>query len=63
MPLVLRFVVGAQYLHGVPTTGNDLAFVALGAAAWPVALVLMALVEVGSRIAVVQVRGRRLVAA
>jgi hypothetical protein len=35
----------------------------IGAAAWPVALVLMALIEVGSRIAVVQVRGRRLVAA
>jgi hypothetical protein len=35
----------------------------IGAAAWPVALVLMALVEVGSRIAVVQARSRRLVAA
>src|SRR6266516_3403892 len=35
----------------------------IGAAAWPVALVLLALIEVGSRIAVVQVRGRRLVAA
>jgi hypothetical protein len=35
----------------------------IGAAAWPVALVLMALIEVGARIAVVQVRGRRLVAA
>src|SRR6266581_1230843 len=35
----------------------------IGPAAWPVALVLMALIEVGSRIAVVQVRGRRLVAA
>lgn len=35
----------------------------IGAAAWPVALVLMALVEVGVRIAIVQVRGRRLVAA
>jgi hypothetical protein len=35
----------------------------IGAAAWPVALVLMALIEVGSRLAVVQVRGRRLVAA
>jgi hypothetical protein len=34
----------------------------IGAAAWPVALVSMALVEVGARIAVVQVRGRRLVA-
>lgn len=35
----------------------------IGAAAWPVALVLMALIEVGARIAVVQVRGRTLVAA
>ena len=35
----------------------------IGAGAWPVALVLMALVEVGARIAVVQVRGRRLLAA
>ena len=35
----------------------------IGAAAWPVALVLMALIEVGARIAVVQVRGRRLVTA
>jgi hypothetical protein len=35
----------------------------IGAAAWPVALVAMALIEVGARIAVVQIRGRRLVAA
>jgi hypothetical protein len=35
----------------------------IGAAAWPVALVLMALIEVGARVAVVQIRGRRLVAA
>jgi hypothetical protein len=35
----------------------------IGAAAWPVALVSMALIEVGARIAVVQLRGRRLVAA
>ena len=35
----------------------------IGAAAWPVALVLMALLEVGARIAIVQIRGRRLVAA
>lgn len=132
VPLVLMFFVGAQYLHTVPTAGNDLVFIVLlatvgltfgvvggfatqvragtggvalarvgwiaggllvfgigsrmafafavghgfesavrsfsiahqiGAAAWPAALVLMALVEVGSRIAVVQIRGRRLVAA
>lgn len=35
----------------------------IGATAWPVALVSMALIEVGARVAVVQVRGRRLVAA
>jgi hypothetical protein len=35
----------------------------IGAAAWPVALVLMALTEVGARILVVQVRGHRLAAA
>jgi hypothetical protein len=35
----------------------------IGAAAWPVALVLMALIEVGARLAVVQVRGCALVAA
>jgi hypothetical protein len=131
VPLVLMFFVGAQYLHTIPTAGNDLLFIVLlatvgltlgvlggfatqvragergvalarvgwiaggllvlgigarmgfafaighgfestvrsfsiahqiGAAAWPVALVLMALVEVCSRIAVVQIRGRRLVA-
>ena len=35
----------------------------IGVTAWPVALVAMALIEVGARVAVVQVRGRRLVAA
>jgi hypothetical protein len=35
----------------------------IGATAWTVALVSMALIEVGARIAVVQLRGRRLVAA
>jgi hypothetical protein len=35
----------------------------IGKTAWPVALVLMALIEVGSRIAVVQIRRRRLAAA
>jgi hypothetical protein len=131
VPLVLMVFVGAQYLHTVPTAGNDLLFIVLlaavglalgvlggcatrvrgeagvalarvgwvaggllmlgigsrmafafaighglepavrgfsiahqiGAAAWPTAFVLMALVEVGSRIAIVQVRGRRLAAA
>jgi hypothetical protein len=131
VPLVLMFFVGTQYLHTLPTAGNDLALIAglasvglllgllggfathiragngvalgrvgwiaggllvagigsrmafafavdhglgpalrsfsiehqIGKPAWPVALVLMALLEVGTRIAVVQVRGRRLVAA
>ena len=132
VPLILMFFVGAQYLHTLPTSGNDLVLIVLlatvgltlgvlgglatrvragergvalarvgwiaggllvlgigarmgfafaighgfestvrsfsishqiGAAAWPVALVLMALIEVGARIAVVQVRGRRLAAA
>ena len=130
VPLVLMFFVGTQYLHSLPTAGNDLVLIALltavgltlgvlggfathvraggdgvalarvswiaggllvagigsrmafaighgfepavrsfsighqiSAAAWPVALVLMALIEVGARIAVVQVRGRRLVVA
>ena len=132
VPLLLMLFVGAQYLHTLPTAGNDLLLIAglglvgltlgltggfatqvragehgvalakvgwiaggllvlgigarmafafavghgfeptvrsfsiahqIGAAAWPVALVLMALIEVGSRIAVVQIRGRRLVAA
>lgn len=35
----------------------------IGAAAWPVAFVSMALIEVGARIAVVQLRAHRLVAA
>ena len=131
VPLVLMMFVGAQYLHTVPTAGNDLTLIVLlaavgltfgvvgglatkvraeggvalarvgwiaggllvlgigsrmafafavghgfdpavrsfsiahqiGAAAWPVAFVLMALIEVGSRLAIVQIRGRRLVAA
>jgi len=131
VPLVLMFFVGAQYLHALPTAGNDLLLIVglailgltlgllggvathvragngvalarvgwvaaalllagigsrmtfafavehglgpavrtfsiahqIGASAWPVALVLMALIEVGTRIAVVQIRGRRLVAA
>jgi hypothetical protein len=129
VPLALVFFVGSQYLHTVPTAGNDLVLIVVLAsigltlgvlggfatsvrlgengaalarvgwigvgllvagigsrmafafavghgfeptirsfsiahqitkAAWPVALVLMALVEVGARIAVVQFRGRRL---
>jgi hypothetical protein len=131
VPLILMFFVGAQYLHTLPTAGNDLLLIAglsavgltlgllggyttqvragngvalarvgwiaggllvlgigsrmafafaighgleptvrsfsiahqIGATAWPVALVLMALIEVAARIAVVQLRGRRLLAA
>jgi hypothetical protein len=131
VPLVLMFFVGSQYLHSLPTAGNDLVFIVLlaslglglgilggfathvragngvalarvgwiagallvvgigsrmafafavdhgfqpavrsfsithqiTATAWPVALVSMALIEVGARIAVVQLRGRRLVGA
>jgi hypothetical protein len=132
VPLALMFFVGSQYLHTLPTAGNDLLLIVglaavgltlgvlggfathlrasqggvalarvgwvagallvlgigarmafafaighgfepavrgfsighqIGATAWPVALVSMALIEVGARIAVVQVRGRRLVAA
>jgi hypothetical protein len=131
IPLALLFFVGSQYLHTLPTAGNDLVLIValaavglalgvlggfathlragngvalarvgwvaggllvlgigarmafafaighgfepavrgfsighqIGAAAWPVALVSMALIEVGARIAVVQLRGRRLVAA
>jgi len=127
VPLVLMVFVGTQYLHSLPTAGNDLLLIVglalvglvlgviggfatqvragergvalarvgwiaggllvlgigarmafafavhhgfdpavrsfsiahhIGATAWPAALVLMALVEVGSRLAVVQARGR-----
>lgn len=132
VPLVLMCFVGSQYLHTIPTTGNDLVLIAalaavglmlgvagglatrvragargiplarvgwiaggllvlgigarmafafaighgfepavrsfsiahqIGKGAWPAALVLMALVEVGSRIAIVQIRGRQLATA
>jgi hypothetical protein len=132
IPLALMVFVGSQYLHTLPTAGNDLVLIVLlaavgltlgvlggfathlraagngvalarvgwiaggllvlgigarmafafaighgfepavrsfsiahqiGVAAWPVALVSMALIEVGARIAVVQARSRRLVAA
>ena len=131
VPLLLMLFIGAQFLHTLPTAGNDLLLIVglalvgltlgllggfatqvragngvalarvgwiaggllvagigsrmafafaighgfepavrsfsiahqIGAAAWPVALVLMALIEVGARIAVVQIRGRRLLAA
>lgn len=131
VPLVLMLFVGSQYLRSPPIAGNDLALIALlaaaglalgvaggfathvrrgdgvalarvgwiaaallvlgigarmafafavghglepavrtfsidhriGASAWPVALVLMALAEVGARLAIVQARGRLLLAA
>jgi hypothetical protein len=132
IPLVLVFFVAQQYLHTVPTTGNDLVLIGLlagaglslgllsgfathvrpgsdgfalarvgwvaggllvagissrvvfafvvthgaepairsfsiahqiGAAAWPVAMVAMAVCEVTTRIVTVQLRGRRTMAA
>ncbi|HEX6762802.1 MAG TPA: hypothetical protein VF094_08385 [Gaiellaceae bacterium] len=131
VPLLLMFFVGTQYLHTLPTSGNDLVLIValaavgltlgllggfatqvragngvalvrvgwiaggllvagigsrmafafavghgfeptvrsfsiahqIGATDWTVALVLMALIEVGTRIAVVQARGRRLLTA
>lgn len=58
--MAFAFAVG----HGLaPALHSFSAAHQIGKAAWPVALVLMALIEVGSRIAVVQARGRRLIAA
>jgi hypothetical protein len=58
--MAFAFAVG----HGLQPTIRSFSIAhQIGAAAWPVALVLMALIEVGARVAVVQVRGRRLVAA
>lgn len=58
--MAFAFAVG----HGLEASVRSFSIAhQIGTAAWPVALVLMALFEVGSRIAVVQVRGRRLVAA
>jgi hypothetical protein len=58
--MAFAFAVG----HGFEPTVRSFSLVhQIGAAAWPVALVLMALLEVGARIAIVQIRGRRLVAA
>jgi hypothetical protein len=58
--MVFAFAVG----HGLEpdVRGFSIAH-QIGAAAWPTALVSMALLEVGTRLAVVQLRGRRLVAA
>jgi hypothetical protein len=58
--MAFAFAIG----HGFESAVRSFSIVhQIGAAAWPVALVLMALIEVGARIAVVQVRGRRLVTA
>jgi len=58
--MAFAFAVG----HGFEPTVRSFSLVhQIGTAAWPVALVLMALLEVGARIAIVQIRGRRLVAA
>ena len=54
--MVFEFAVshGARHAVGSFSYAHQ-----IGAAAWPVALVLMALLEVGVRIAIVQVRGRQ----
>jgi hypothetical protein len=58
--MAFAFAVG----HGLQGAVRDFSIAhGIGATAWPVAFVLMALVEVGMRIAVVQLRGRRTVAA
>jgi hypothetical protein len=45
--------------HGLRHTVASFSYAhQIGAAAWPVALVLMAVLEVSTRIAVVQLRGR-----
>lgn len=58
--MAFAFAIG----HGFEPTVRSFSIAhQIGAAAWPAALVLMALVEVGSRIAIVQIRGRRLAGA
>ena len=58
--MAFAFAVG----HGFGPTVRSFSIAhQIGSTAWTVALVLMALVEVGVRIAVVHVRARRLVAA
>jgi hypothetical protein len=57
--MLFAFAVGHGFESTVRTFSIDHR---IGPAAWPVALVLMALIEVGARIVIVQVRGRRLVA-
>ena len=58
--MAFAFAVG----HGLEATVRTFSIDhRIGAAAWPVALVLMALIEVAARLAIVQARGRLLVAA
>jgi hypothetical protein len=58
--MAFAFAVG----HGLESTVRSFSIAhQIGATAWPVALVLMALLEVGARLAIVQARGRLLVAA
>ncbi len=50
--------------HGAEPTIRSFSIAhGIGAAAWPTALVLMAILEVTARIAVVQIRGRRVMSA
>ena len=58
--MAFAFAVG----HGLEATVRTFSIDhGIGAAAWPVALVVMALAEVAARLAIVQARGRLLVAA
>jgi hypothetical protein len=58
--MAFAFAVG----HGLEATVRTFSVDhRIGAAAWPAALVLMALTEVGARLAIVQARGHLLVAA
>lgn len=55
-----RMVFAFAISHGAESTLRSFSIAhQIGAAAWPVALVLMALCEVSARIATVQIRGRR----
>ena len=59
-----RMVFAFALSHGArPTIASFSIAHQIGAAAWPVALVLMALLEVSTRLAIVQVRGRHSVRA
>jgi hypothetical protein len=54
-----RMVFAFAFSHGARHTVVSFSYAhQIGAAAWPVALVLMALLEVSTRIAIVQLRGR-----